>query len=297
MLEVLCVGHAAFDVSMTVARHPTQNEKTSAVAMQLAGGGPAANAAVQIAKLGGRAGFCGYLGLDIFGNAHLAELHAAHVDTTHVIRGEATTPLSQILAKPNGSRSVVNYKSPDTPPLSATLLDRAALPPVLLLDGHEAKLSLHLCKRAKQQGTITILDAGSMRAESGALIRAVDYVVASEKFARQFCGDRQENWLDQLGKQCPHVVITLGEAGVIWRISGDDGAMPAFSVNTIDSTGAGDAFHGAFAWGMVRRLPWNEMLRIASACGALTCTQLGARCALPDLATVQQFLERACTKY
>ncbi|WP_167632214.1 carbohydrate kinase family protein [Mariprofundus ferrooxydans] len=290
MSDVCCVGHASWDITMAVAHHPGADEKTVADAMQLAGGGPAANAAVCIARLGGDAAFCGYLGSDLFGEAHLHELQDAGVDSSAVLRGTYPTPLSQILAKPDGLRSVVNFKG-DTPHLSADALQRLPQARVLLFDGHEPELSKAICAEAVQHGSKTVLDAGSLHRGTALLAPEVDYLVASARFAAQFCHtDDMQLALSKLAGICPHVVITLGADGLLWASEGRQGRMPAFRVDCVDSTGAGDAFHGAFALGLVRAMVWPDLLRYASAAGALTCTRLGARQALPDATAVQRLL-------
>jgi len=87
--------------------------------------------------------------------------------------------------------------------------------------------------------------------------------------------------LDELSATSDIVVITLGERGLIWSRHGERGAMPAFDVEAIDTTGAGDAFHGAFGLGLARGMPWQDLLRFASAVGSLACSRLGARVAMP----------------
>ena len=119
MIDVLCVGHAAYDLTFAVPHHPAPDEKAFATSLTSCGGGPAANAAVTVAKLGGCSAFAGYLGQDIYGDLHLAELQEAGVDTTLVVRGTSPTPLSVIWAKPDGQRSLVNYRG-ETRPLSKT---------------------------------------------------------------------------------------------------------------------------------------------------------------------------------
>ncbi len=293
MQDVLCVGHASFDITMALLNHPEPDEKSFADSMQLAGGGPAANAAVCVTRLGGSAGFCGYLGNDLFGQAHVAEFIAEGVDLAYLIRGDQATPVSQILAKPDGCRSVVNFKA-DTPWLQAEAVQISKLPKVILFDGHEPLLSLQLCQWAKQQGIVTLLDAGSLHQGTRDLVSEVDYLVVSEKFARQFCNtDDLYIALELLSTHCAHVVITQGEAGLIWSRHGAQGSLPGFDVDAVDSTGAGDAFHGAFALGLARNMPWSELLQFASAAGALNCTKLGARCGLPDLDALESLLERS----
>ncbi|MDQ6969318.1 MAG: PfkB family carbohydrate kinase [Mariprofundus sp.] len=298
MLDVFCVGHASYDITMAVPSHPKADEKIVADAMQLAGGGPAANAAVCVARLGGAAAFCGYLGNDVFGQAHVQELISEGVDISSLKRGDLSTPISQILAKADGCRSVVNYKETDMIAALdlhtlAALLEQSKL---MLFDGHEGQISVPLCDWAKEHGMITVLDAGSLHQGTADLMMMVDYVLASEKFARQWCEKNAvldgsaQSALQALSAHCDHVVITLGSDGLIWQRDGERGAMKSFDVDVLDSTGAGDAFHGAFALGLARDMDWLDLLRFASAAGALTCTRLGARCGLPDAAAVDCLL-------
>jgi len=291
MLDVLCIGHAAFDITMQTPHHPKADEKMLADTLDLAGGGPAANAAVQIVRLGGSAGFCGYLGHDPFGDMHLDELAAEGVDTSRIVRGDAPTPVSQILVKPGGERSVVNFKG-ETPWLAADAIHLNEEPKVMLFDGHEPPVSAALFKQAKATGIMTVLDAGSLHKGTDALALKVDYLVASAKFARQFCDtEDMDNTLDQLSAQRNCVVITLGAEGLIWFRDGRTVALPAPDVAVVDSTGAGDAFHGTFALGLARGMAWEEMLRFASRAGALACTKLGARQGLPYRENMEAFPE------
>ncbi len=259
--------------------------------MQQGGGGPSANAAVTVARLGGKAAWCGYLGNDIHGDAHMAEFIAEGVDTSLTVRGSAPSPLSLILAKPDGKRTVVNFKE-QTPWLPANAVDPSQIrASCMLFDGHEPLLSVALMEHAKARDIPTVLDAGSLHRGTEELAPHVDYLVASEKFAHQFAGtDDIQKALAKLAATSPCAVITLGENGLIWARNGEHGELPAFSVNTIDFTGAGDAFHGAFALGVVRGMAWPELLRFASAAGALTCTKLGARAAIPTANEVATFL-------
>ena len=292
MIDVLCVGHASFDITMGVTSHPASDEKVLADAMQAGGGGPAANAAACIARLGGGSAFLGYLGRDLFGQAHLCELEGEGVDTSLIVRGDAPTPLSQVLAKPDGARSVINFKA-RTPPLPA--VDMPPLPDakVVLFDGHEPDVSMPLCRQARRSGIMTVLDAGSLHRGTRALAGMVDYLVASEKFARAF-SDQPELALKILAEYAETVVITLGKKGLIWNCHGRTGSMAAFRVEVVDSTGAGDAFHGAFAYGLAQGMGWPDLLRYASAAGALTCCRLGARSALPDRAALIELMVRGC---
>ncbi len=111
VIDVLCVGAASYDFVFRVDHHPKPDEKTSADAFVRCGGGPAANASVMVSRMGMKSAFAGYLGDDLFGGLHLQELQSAGVNTELVVRGEYPTPVSSVIVKPSGDRSLVNYRS------------------------------------------------------------------------------------------------------------------------------------------------------------------------------------------
>ena len=279
-IDVLCVGHASYDLVFSVDHHPTDDEKMFASGLVGCGGGPAANAAVTVAKLGYSAAFAGFLGQDLYGEQHYQELLDVGINTDLIIRGSSPTPLSAILVKPDGNRALINYKGA-TRPLPADAIDFSAVyPKVVLFDGHEPAISQALLARTRHQGIASVLDAGSVHDGTLALMADVDYLVCSEKFALHYAGD-VETALTRLAEISPAVVITLGERGLIWQRGQERGALPAFAVAAIDTTGAGDAFHGAFAAAVSAGMNWLAVLRYASAAGALCCTKTGARTGLP----------------
>jgi len=264
--DVLCVGATSYDFVFHVDHHPEPDEKTAADAFVRCGGGPAANAAVMVSRMGLKSAFAGYLGADLFGRLHLEELQAAGVDTKLVVQGEFPTPLSSVIVKPSGERSLVNYRSAESV-LPGDRIDFSAIHPrVVLLDGHEPELSLALLREVRARGGKTILDAGSVNRGTLQLFDKVDYLVCSERFAADFTGiSSPARAIERLCEHNPRVVITLGSEGLIWRSAEGEGRVPAFPVETIDSTGAGDVFHGAFAGSLAVGRTWDEILRYSSA--------------------------------
>ena len=289
--DVLCVGHAAYDLVFAVPHHPGEDEKCVATGFIHCGGGPAANAAVTVARLQRRGAFVGYLGKDLYGEAHLQELRQDGVEVSLVRRGKEPTPLSAVLVKPDGKRALVNYRA--SRPLGAESLDLTSVTAkVVLFDGHEPKLSVHWLPYFREHAAKTVLDAGSLHQGTEALMFQVDYLVASRKFAAQWLGrDDPEQALEAMARRSPAVVITLGEEGLIWQRRDRKGRLPAFSVPVLDTTGAGDTFHGAFAVGIAEGMGWEETLRFASAAAALCCTRMGARPGIPRRREVDQFLQ------
>lgn len=290
-IDVLCVGHASYDLIFTVDYHPAADEKVFANDFLACGGGPAANAAVQISKLGGSSAFAGYLGNDLYGDKHLQEFKELGVTTRLIARGDSPTPLSTILVKPDGKRSLINYKG-QTKPLADGAIDFSQVrPKAILFDGHEPHISLPLAEYAKNANIPTVLDAGSLNSGTQALLSKVDYAVCSEKFALQLTGN-VETALQQISQVAPVAVITLGEHGLIWQGHGEKGRLPALTVEAVDTTGAGDAFHGAFAYGVATNMAWDKLLTFSSVAGSLCCEKMGARLALADLTEITFALEQ-----
>ncbi|CAG7857391.1 ribokinase [biofilm metagenome] len=288
-VDVMCVGHASYDLIFTVPHHPGADEKMVADSLISCGGGPAANAAVQVAKLGLTAAFAGYLGNDLYGEQHYQELINYGVNVDLVVRGESPTPLSTVLVKHGGKRALINFKG-ETKALPANAIDFAGInPKVILFDGHEPHISVPLAKTAKAQGIPTVLDAGSVHEGTLVLMALVEHLACSEKFAVQLHGDI-DTAINNLSEVAPNVVITVGEKGLLWRRREDYGALPAFSVNAVDTTGAGDAFHGAYAAALAQKMEWLGLLRYASAAGSLCCAKAGARLGLASYEAVLALL-------
>ena len=295
--DLLCVGFACYDLTFSVDHHLGPDEKGRATGLIGCGGGLAANAAVTAARLGYHTAFAGYLGNDLYGDAHLAEFHESGVDTSLVLRGDPPTSLSAILVKPDGARTLVNYRE-ELPQLAATAVDLTTTPVgALLFDGHQRELAIPLLAQSRQMGIPTVLDADSVNDGTTALMGLVEFLVTSERFAQQFtgCADSLEGAV-ALGSYAPTVVVTAGERGLAWhsrndsRFGAGQGWFPTFAVEAVDTTGAGDAFHGAFAAALSAGMGWTELLRYASAVGALCCTKYGARIGIPTGAEVAAFL-------
>ncbi len=292
-VDVLCIGHAAYDLTFSVPYHPKADEKMFATRYVGCGGGPAANAAVAVQKLGGRAVFAGYLGEDGFGKLHLTELKEAGVDISLVVQGRSPTPVSTILAKPDGDRSLVNYRGKTRPlPKDAIQFD-SVYPKVVLFDGWEPDVSVQLLERIKGGRVLTVLDAGSVHRGTELLVNRVDFVVASEKFGRQLTGhDDMTTAVAELARFAKTAVITLGDRGLVWQQGAESGALPAYPVRAVDTTGAGDTFHGAFVYALSQEMPWLDLLRFSSAAAALCCTKHGARLGIPTRQEVDTFQDQ-----
>ena len=305
-MDVLCVGHAAWDISVFVAGYPAENSKREIHTMIECGGGPAANAAFLLSRWGVAAAFAGVVGADTYGERIAREFSDAGTDITLMRRNPGdVTPVSVILVnEQNGSRTIINRKAPCAGAslrlLSGSHSPGIETPRVLLFDGHELEASLDAMALFPQARSI--LDAGSLRDGTRELAKRVDYLVASERFARELSGlpdlESAENQAAAVtalhrckaGRGSNPVVVTCGERGLLHGAAGRVERLAAFPAQACDTTAAGDIFHGAFAYGILTGLPWLETLRLASATAALSVAVRGGRTSIPTLARVKEML-------
>ena len=293
--DVLCVGFACIDINFSTLHHPARREKVKAHNMNACGGGPASNAAITIARLGGKARFHGYIGNDGFGRSHMRELQANGVCVGKIRFGTAPTAIAAITIKPDGDRSIICYRDPGAFSREGSISLKKHPAKVLLVDGHQPSLSMQLVEEARELGIPVVLDAGSINEGTRQLHDKVDYLVASSKFAYQHTGIKDTSKaLEAMRELAPFTAVTKGPEGISWQTqeSAEISHMKAFKVSAVDTTGAGDAFHGAFALGIAQQMPIIDNIRRASACGALTCLKLGARNALPTKREVQSLLSK-----
>jgi sugar/nucleoside kinase (ribokinase family) len=299
-VEVLVIGTAAYDFSIFVDGYPAENSKLEIHEMLEGGGGPAANAAYLLSSWGVKCAFAGLLGDDLYGQRIVDEFKEVNTDLTLTERrGSHATPLSIVLVNTrNGSRTIVNRKAKSgTLELRTTPLEQFA-PRVLLFDGHEleaSRLALEHCGSA-----VSILDAGSLRPGTEELAGRVNYLVASECFALQATGlpdladkNSRQECLRQLGKISrpgAATVVTLGERGLIYEVEGTCCHLPAYPAQALDTTAAGDIFHGTFAYGILQSFSLERTLKLASMTAALSVRKLGGRQSIPSLSEVRKAL-------
>jgi len=293
--RIICVGHAALDRIYRIEAFPAQPTKVRALEYVEAGGGMAANAAVAIARLGGQSELWSRTGDDGAGSAIRAGLRAEGVDVRYLQAFEgARSSTSAVIVDDLGERLIVGQRDAGMPsgtswlPLERVREADAVLGDLRWLEGLRAVFS-----RARQDGIVTILDADlGAREALGGLLRLTDYALCSAPALREFAPDGSDaERLERVLALGPrHAGVTLGRDGYLWRERSDGGYVPAFPVCVTDTTGAGDAFHGAFALMLAQGHSARECARLACGAAALKCTRLGSRAGLPTRAELEAFL-------
>ncbi|MDR1315305.1 MAG: PfkB family carbohydrate kinase [Spirochaetales bacterium] len=289
---VLCVGHACYDIIFALEEFPVENRKYKTTETGQSPGGPACNAASLLGKWGAPSSLACLLGDDIYAGLIINEMRDWGVDTSLCEkRVGRQTPLSCILVNSaTGSRTIINRR--DTRQclaLGEADFVRAfpEAPRVLLFDGHEPRASLAAARAFP--GALTVLDAGSLREGTDMLSHTVDYCIASETFAREAQGytgssaslEKALRGLSRGG--AAHVCITLGEEGGAFLEGGSVCRYTAYPAKTLDTSAAGDIFHGAFAWAILHGNNFDSALRLAAVAAGLSVQRRGGRASIPDL--------------
>lgn len=294
--DCLGFGICAIDYLCVVTRYPNLDEKTEAIQFSIQGGGPVATALVTLARLGCKTTFIGRIGHDENGNFLLNEFAKEGVETTGIIV-DKSMPTNQAfiwIDQQTGKKSIVlnnqHYRPVIPEEITCEHIGRAKY---LLIDGRDTVATFKLIRWAKEKGAQIVLDAGSPRYRMDELLNLVDYPVVSKSFSHKYLklSDFKKAVEQLLKCGAKAAVITCGNNGCY---GGDETGIyyqPAFPVEVIDTTGAGDVFHGAFIVGLLNHWHLTKVLKFASATAAIKCTKIGGRSGIPNFETVDKFLQ------
>ncbi len=287
MFDVVGIGQCALDYLGIVDAHPDVNEKTELSDFKVEGGGPTATAMVTLCRFNVPATFIGKVGDDPFGDDIKQGLIAEGVDVSAMVTepGKASQYAFISVERDTGQRNIFFTRGTVTPlsfeEVQKSLIDSCK---ILHLDGLMIDTSIKAAKYAKSLGKKVSLDAGTLREGMLELCKYTDYLVTSEKFARSYIGsDDFEGALKRLKELGPEIVcVTLGEKGSIALKDGQIHRQAAYRVPVVDTTGAGDVYHGGFLFGLLKGYNIKKTMRFASFVAALKCRELGGRSGIPQ---------------
>jgi len=286
-MQALFIGHTYIDVTFLTDRMPTGDEKHVASNYAVSFGGNAVTAAFCCAKLGILPDLVTTVADDWLGRMFL-DMAARYRISIHV-RKVGASSLSVIMPN-NGKRAIVRGRDDDyLHPFP--ILDLSGCR-ALHLDGHQPDAAIHYAKLCREMGIVTSLDGGGMRSNTHELLGFVDVAIVSERLCQQM--DREpEAMLDYLkSRGCRIGGVTLGERGMVWYDeTGAVRLLPALPVppgRVIDTSGAGDVFHGAYIYSYLTdpAKKWEEHFRFAQAASAFKIQHLGNEAGLPTLAEI-----------
>ena len=294
-MKILCIGQSAYDITLPVTDYPKENRKIKIGNSKVeCGGGASNNAAYLLGLWGSEVYLASSIGKDVYGERIKMELEKVNVNTEYFEEvDDIETTTSYIIANTSkGTRTIITNKNPLMKFTKRKSIDLK--PDVILVDGNDHELALK--NILDNTGSISIIDAGGMKEGTINLCKYVNYVLCSNDFAREYTKiefryDDIENLIrvhQKLESDFNNiVVITLESHGCFTKINGEYVIIPSIDVKCVDSTGAGDIFHGAFTYFIANNYDFYEALRLSNIAGALSVTKIGSK---PSMSTKEEVL-------
>ena len=294
MTSILCVGHAVQDYVFGLTDLPNRAGKFRATGFQAVGGGPAATAAVTIARLGAAAKLAARVGDDAAAGELIEELQRYGVDCSHVRRMPGcSSSVSAVMVDARGERLIVNHRDAKLPPDAAWLPDPRALQvDAVLADCRWEEGAAAAQQQARAQGLLAILDADVPVPQNADFLRHATHVAFSADGLSDLTGESDlqralRTVAAQLDAWC---AVTAGAEGVFSIAGGILEHHAAFSVPVVDTLGAGDVWHGALAVALAERQGESAAVRFANAAAAIKVQRFGGRAGVPSRGEVERLL-------
>ena len=296
--DVVGMGLNSIDLLAVVAEHPAKNTKQRLHRFARLPGGQMATATAICARLGWRARYIGSFGDDSLGELSRESLleEGVSLEGSRTVAGATNQFAIVLVDAPSGERTVLWDRHP------ALTLDPEAVSRqdvtsgrILVVDCHDTPASAQAAKYARAEGVLTVVDVEKVRPRVNELLQNIDAIIAAQEFPSELTGHEEPGRAIQaIAREfsTPLVCVTLGEEGSLALCDGQEVRTPAFAVDCVDSTGAGDAFRGGFAAGVLRFAEGEieDVLRYANAVAALNCRRLGARGGMPSPEEVDELL-------
>ncbi len=299
MITVLVAGVAVVDFVFKVDEMPDRSEKYRALDASVVGGGCAASAAVAVARLGGRARLSSRIGTDRIGDIIRADLEADGVDCTLVRSFEdVRSPYASVLIDRDGERQIVSFRDPNLPDEAGWL--KASIGKdfdVALADTRWPGGGLAVLSAARSQSKPGVIDAESPVQGAMEALMAASHIAFSAQGLRDFSGhDRLvEGLREASARTSAWVCFTDGPRGVTYLDGSEVRTILPPSVDVVDTLGAGDAWHGAFALALGEGKSEPDAIVFANVVASIKCTRFGGRKGIPCRAEVDDFLNASPT--
>jgi sulfofructose kinase len=297
--DVVGVGLNATDTLILLPAFPSYGGKAPFEREVLSPGGQVASAMVTCAKLGLRAKYIGTLGDDERGAVQMESLRASGVNLDDIeIRANCPNQTAYILIdQTSGERTVLWHRDPCLRiDASSLTVDKIACARLLHIDGHDTAAVSRAAEIARRRQIPVTVDVDSIYPGFDSVLPNVDYLVASSEFPSRWTREPDPFRAlamiqDEYGMRV--AAMTLGADGSLARVEGRFLYSPGFVVDSVDTTGAGDVFHGAFCYAVIESMPVREALEFSNAMAALNCTALGARGHIAGLDEARAFMRSA----
>ena len=297
MIKVVGIGACVMDTLVSVPRYPDEDTKLRADDTRHAGGGPVATGLVAAAKLGQKCGYIGVLSDDNGGQFLKGDFEKYGVSNEYVTTESGYRSFTSViwLSKETTSRTCV-FDRGNLPALKLNDAQKEAIKnaKLLMVDGNELEAAIEGAKFARENGVKVLYDAGGLYPGYERLLPHVNILIPSMEYSLGATGAETVEEAAKIlyEKYNPEVVvITCGKRGGVMYDGNEVIQYPSYPVEAVDSNGAGDVFHGAFAFGATSGYDYKKCCHFSSAVSALKCTGIGARESVPSFDQVKEFLK------
>ena len=292
--DVVGLGSVVVDHQMVLSEFPSPNSKVEAHGEHLQVGGPVPTALVQLARWGKNTAFIGSWGEDVHGNMIAEDLTAEHVNISHAtVHPDGRSGVAQVwVDESNGSRTIACHRSSH----EVQPLDLPATT-MIHLDGTSNSAAIAAAETVREHGGIVVMDSGSPKAGNQALFSLVDILICPAHFMERTFhhSDAVAGAQHLLDLGIKIVLHTQGQHGVEVYLPERQFHQPAYPIEPIDTTGAGDIFSAGILYGTLESWPIEQSVKFAAAAAAFKCQGMGNRAALPELHEVNQLLDSFTT--
>jgi sulfofructose kinase len=296
-MDVVGLGYCSLDYLGILPGRPEFDADTVSLGdFAQSGGGPVSTALVALARLGARTGYIGVLGEDEGGAFLKGEFEREGVDLSRLrVQAGARSQICMVLVEAGtGRRSILCYRAAGELVLDEADRTYISSARYLHLDGNLMDAAITAARWARDDGVKVSFDANRPRPGLDELLPLVDVLIASERFPLAYTGQEDQvragRSLLEMGPEV--VVTTFGAEGCLCLWEDQAIHVPGFQVDVVDTTGAGDAFHGAFLYGLLQGWELERAAVFANAVAAINCTRLSGRAGLPSFPEVEVFLEK-----
>jgi sugar/nucleoside kinase (ribokinase family) len=300
--DLVGFGLNAVDHLCIVPQYPRFDTKTEILHYEKLAGGQVATTVTFVSRMGLRGKYIGKVGSDELGQFSLDSLHSERIDTSSVLieRGARNQYAFIIIDKGSGERTILWERDPRLSFRDLELRrDDICAGRVLHLDGHDYAAALRAATWAGEAGIPVVIDLDKVVPQSAELISKVDFLITSSNFPPDFTGiaDPIQSLLELRNHCAGFLAVTLGAQGAMAVVGDTCVRFPAFKVHAVDTTGAGDIFHGGFIYGLLQNWSLEQIMSFANAAAGLNCTHLGARAGIPPLEEILQLAHSGRYRY
>ena len=292
-MDVIGVGANSVDLVYRLPHRPDFDtvSKVRIREHEVRCGGQTTTALATCASLGLRTAYVGAFGDDEHGRMMLEELARRQIDTTHAVIRRSRNPYAVILVDDESGERMVLWDRPGPLSLEASELPRALIASARLVhvDDVDVEAALEAARLAREAGVPVTSDIDTMSESTAELVRAVSIPIFAEHVPKALTGEADfERALRRIRSYHQGLLcVTLGARGAMMLEGDRVHVAPALPVRTVDSTGAGDVFRGAFIHALLEGRPPAEMLRWANVAAGLSCTKPGAMDSVPTAEAIQ----------